>query len=176
MKNIATLYEFIDRAVRNRNYAANTAYGLKAALKRFEAEANEEERASIEKFKAHLDQIYREVATKNKNFTAESLAVYKTRVAKIINDYERYGADPTKMAGWVIRKATPRTKRTSSRAEDTTRALGIDEGAPVVPSGMQKIEHPIRSGSKVIILLPAEVTAADIEKIKKLLDLVDIRE
>jgi site-specific recombinase XerD len=176
MKNISVLYEFIDRAVRNRNYAANTAYGFKAALKRFEAAANEEEVASIEKFKAHLDQIYREVVTKNKDFTAESLAVYKTRVAKVINDYEQYGADPTKMASWVIKRSTPRAKRTVAESKSSHEVANNEQQELPVPSGMQKIEHPIRAGVKVVILLPSEVTVRDIEKVKKLLDLVEAKE
>jgi hypothetical protein len=173
MHNIAYLYEFIDRAVRNRNYPQNTALGLKAALKRFEAEANEEERSSVEKFKDHLEQIYREVVLKNKDFNAESLRVYKSRVTRVINDFERYGIDPTKMANWTV-KVPVRDKTISSR-KSKEKMIEDRSGDEPELTGTHRIEHPLSYG-KVVISLPKETTQKDIEKIKKLLDLVEVKE
>ncbi len=176
MHKFSALYEFIDRAVKNRNYAPNTAYGLRAALKRFEMQANEEELSSTEKFKSRIDQIYREVVTKNKDFTAESLAVYKSRVIKVLNDFEKYGADPTKMANWTIKAATPRTKRTLRRGSGETSIEMFGQDNVVNAQSIQRIEHPLRPGAKVVIILPDDLTSADIEKVKKLLDLVTTKD
>lgn len=171
---IANLYEFVDRAVKNRNYPPNTAAGLKAALKRFEEQANEVEKASIETFREHLDQIYREVVTKNKNFTADSLAVYKSRVIKLLSDYQKYGVDPTKMASWPV-KTTPRHPKNDRHTQRHAKSHSSQENEIEMMLGTQKIEHPIRSGAKVVIFLPSDVTKTDIEKIKKLLDLVETK-
>src|SRR5579872_4746287 len=100
MKTIKELYEFIEVATRNRKYPTSTAQGLRAAVKLFDSELNDDERASLDKVKANLDQIYQSVFAKNKNFTAASLATYRSRLLKVINDYEKYGTDPTKMANW----------------------------------------------------------------------------
>ena len=100
MKKFQDLYDFVDKAIRSRKYPDNTGATLKTALKLFDAELNEEERNSIDEFSKNIEQIYQGVFSKNKNFTASSLAVYKSRVLKVIADYKKYGVDATKMAGW----------------------------------------------------------------------------
>src|SRR3989338_7606501 len=110
MKKIQDLYEFIDRAVKSRKYPDNTGMALKTALKLFEAVLNEEERNSIDVFSKNIEQIYQNVFSKNKNFSASSLATYKSRVTKVLSDYEKYGVDPTKMANWSP-KVINRTKK-----------------------------------------------------------------
>ena len=115
-KKIEDLYEFIDRAVRNRKYPSSTAQGLKAALRIFETELNDEERGSIDKIKENVDQIYHSVSLKNKNVAQSSLATYKVRLAKVIRDFEQYGVDPTKMNNWTVKpvvvRQAPRKKNT----------------------------------------------------------------
>lgn len=59
MAKYKDLYEFVDRAVKSRKYPENTGYGLRAALKLFEGAVNEEESASLDKFKENLEQIYK---------------------------------------------------------------------------------------------------------------------
>lgn len=103
------LYAFIERAVKSRKYPNNTGYALKVALSLFESELNDEERSSLNVFKKNLDQIYRSVCLKNSTkYSAGSLATYKARVIRTIKDYEHYGIDLTKMAGWnpkiILRK------------------------------------------------------------------------
>ena len=75
-KNIPALYDFIERAVKSRKYPENTAQGLKAALKLFDAVLNDEERQSLDTFKQNLEQIYHSVSSKNgKDFNASTLCV-----------------------------------------------------------------------------------------------------
>ena len=100
MKKFQQLFDFIDAAVKNRKYPESTAQGLKAALKIFQEQLNEDEANSLDKFKENLDQIYQSVVAKNPNFNFSSLATYKSRVNKVLGDYELYGIDPTKMVNW----------------------------------------------------------------------------
>jgi len=100
MKKYQDLYEFIDRAEKSRKYTSERATVLKSALRLFEKELNDEELNSFEKFKDNVDEIYRNVVSKNKNFSASSLATYKSRISTVINDFERYGVDPVKMVSW----------------------------------------------------------------------------
>ena len=100
-KNIQDLFEFIERAEKNRKYPTATASGLKAALRLFEVELNEEEKNSVDLFKKNLEQIYHSVTVKNgKSMSSGSLVTYKSRINKIISHFEKYGIDPTKMVNW----------------------------------------------------------------------------
>lgn len=127
MANFQALYEFIDRAVKNRKYPPNTALGLKAALKLFEPVLNEDELGSIEKFKENLEQIYHAVSSKNKEITASSLATYKSRIVKVVREYEQYGADPTKMNGWSLKPVIRQKKTESSSSKGNTAIFSDSE-------------------------------------------------
>ena len=117
MAKFNDLYEFIDRAVKNRKYPSNTALGLKAALKLFENEANDDEKNSLDKFKQNLDQIYHSVSIKNKDVTAGSLATYKSRVNKVLREFEQYGIDPTKMNNWSVKTIVRQKRKEVSKTE-----------------------------------------------------------
>lgn len=125
-----SLYEFIDRAVKNRKYPTSTSHGLKAALRLFEAELNDDERVSLDKVKENIDQIYHSVSVKNKNMAASSLASYKVRLAKVIRDFEKYGIDPTKMNNWSVKPVLRQGVR--PRKQSTEAETEVD-APPVVP-------------------------------------------
>ncbi len=172
MVNFQNLYEFIDRAVKNRKYPANTALGLKAALKLFESEVNEEEKNSVKKFEENLDQIYHAVSSKNKDITASSLATYKSRVLKVLRDYNTYGADPTKMNGWIIKPLVRQKKQESSQGKAAS--LKTEESSEVLPVsdfiGMHKIELALRPDKKFIIIVPMDISQSESATIKAVLD------
>ncbi|HEV7702011.1 MAG TPA: hypothetical protein VGO63_01025 [Candidatus Paceibacterota bacterium] len=108
-QNFKNLYDFINRAVKSRKYPENTGSALKTALKLFEEELNEEEVKSINEVKKNIGQISNSIFAKGK-FSAGSLATYKSRVIKVINEYEKYGSDAAKMANWSPKIVT-RTKK-----------------------------------------------------------------
>lgn len=177
MATIKDIYEFIDRAERSRKYPTSTAQGLKAAIKLFESELNEEEKGSIDTIRQNLDQIYQSVFNKNKNFTAASLATYKSRVVKVINDYEKYGIDATKMSNWVP-KVVNRVKRTTSATNKTGDGPATpspiqpeNDGLSVaVPANMHKIELALRPDAKFIIVVPRDLKEAEVTTLKSILD------
>jgi hypothetical protein len=153
MQEFNVLTEFVDKAVRNRKYPVGTAHGLKAALKLFELELHEDERGSLDKFKQNIDQIYKVVISKNgKTFTVASLATYKSRVLKVISDYDKYGQDPAKMVSWSP-KVIARARRSESQSdplsgESVSAAIGI-------AADMHKIELALRPGAPKFMIIVA---------------------
>src|SRR5579862_4633593 len=147
--DINALYEFIDTAVRSRKYPDSTGRALKVALKLYEAELNDEERGSVDLFRQNIDHISRGVFEKNKlKFSAGSLATYKSRILKIITEYQKYGVDPAKMASWnpkvIVRKPKSRKANGDEAGTDDLTLQGIQASQPVVPDGMHKIELALR--------------------------------
>ena len=87
-KTIKDLYAFINRAERSRKYPPATAMSLKASLRLFEAELNEDEKNSIDLFEKNFDQIYHSVTVKNgTSMSSNSLVTYKSRVKKVLKHF-----------------------------------------------------------------------------------------
>lgn len=175
MKTIKDLYEFIEVATRNRKYPTSTAQGLRAAVKLFDSELNDDERASLDKVKANLDQIYQSVFAKNKNFTAASLATYRSRLLKVINDYEKYGTDPTKMANWnpkVVVRAPKKTKAAPDSAPtqgESPQNGDAGAGTGTVPDNMHRLELALRPGIKFVVIVPRDLKNAEAVTLNALL-------
>ena len=135
MENFSALYSFIDRASRSRKYAEATAYTLKAALKLYEAELNEDEKKDVDLFKKNFEQITRTVMGKNgQRFNASSLAAYKSRAYKVLNDFVKY-SDPIAMNSWTP-KVINRTKKPNLSSSGALRST--DEPEPQTQRGEDK--------------------------------------
>lgn len=172
MATINDLYDFIETATRNRKYPPSTAQGLRAAVKLFDGELNEDERNSIDKVKDNLEQIYQGVFAKNKNFTAASLATYKSRMLKVINDYEKYGTDPTKMTNWnpkVIVRAKRSSPKTAPVSGQVATAPPAEAQPEAIPSNMHKIELALRPDAKFVLIVPRDLKASEVETLKAIL-------
>ncbi len=167
MRTIKDLYEFIDTATRNRKYPTSTAQGLRAAIKLFDSELNDDERGSLDKIKTNLDQIYQSVFAKNKSFTASSLATYKSRLLKVISDYEKYGNDPTKMANWnpkvVVRAPRKALKDTLASSQDESTSANTNTRQSDEPTGenMHRLELALRPGVKFVVVVPQDLRTAE---------------
>lgn len=171
------LHSFIERAVKNRKYATNTGFGLKAALKMFEKEINEEEKNSISKFRENLDAIYRSVSQRNKNITADTLEVYKRRVDKVLRDYENYGIDPTMMSSWQTKPGVVKSKKQDSKnRKDEVNDVAQESGVVLDISGTHKVELPLRTNAKFVAFVPNDFKKKEWEWIKGILDAVFIEE
>ncbi len=166
----STLYDFIDRAVKSRKYPDATAQTLRAALKLYEPLLNEEELESVDKFKKNFDQITASVFNKNASkFSASSLATYRSRVQKVLDNFEKYN-DPIKMNSWST-KVVLRTKKTAS--EKKTQDSQEEPEAKVQEKpleGMHKIELALRPDKKFIIIVPMDITSTESTTIKAILD------
>jgi hypothetical protein len=169
MEVIKTLNEFVEMALRNRKYANNSAYGYKAALRVFNEELSPEERESFDLFKNRFDQIFTNiVAKKQKDFNISSLQVYKFRVLKVLGDYEKYGVDPSKMAGWV-----GNVKKVHISKDKGGTVLPQDRGVqvvdiPVVDSSLDYNRHEIslRPSKRIVVIYPSDFTLKEAKSIK----------
>lgn len=170
------LYDFLDRAVKSKKYPENTAISVKTALKLFEKELSEEESNSVDEFKKNIEHIYSRVFSKNKNFSAGSLATYKSRVLKVVNDYQKYGIEPAKMASWSP-KITIRSKRKlpNAHSKDDQDIQIAKEEANLTQIGFNRIELSLRSDCKCTIVVPVDMTAIECSKIKAVLDSLSLK-
>ncbi len=171
-KNLETLKEFVSQAERNRKYPPNTASGLKAALKLFESEANEDEVESLDKFKQNFEQIYSAVFQRNKTkMTTTSIEVYKSRVQKLIKDYESYGDNPTKFASW-----SPTIVRRSKKSVVVNEDMDDSNGRPstntttFTSTGLTEFKLPLDNDRYAMIYTPKDLTENEFRKIKGYID------
>ena len=174
MANYQELIDFVDRAKRSRKYPENTAYALVGALRLYEAELNAEENASVEVVQKNFEQITRSVFAKNQSkFTASSLATYKSRMQKVLADFDRY-SDPVKMNSWnpPVVSRLPK-KNAGESAKGKKKGAENDEGSEdqTVPAkpGMHRIDVALHNDMHAQIFLPRDATAQDIKKIQAIL-------
>jgi hypothetical protein len=178
MKDSPTiLKEFIDSARRSRKYPDNTAAAFKVALRLFESELNEEEKASVEKLKENLDRIYAAVFDKNKTkYSSGSLDAYRKRVSKLINDYLTYGVDPSKMNSWSppVRRVTARrsSKHQAEQSSAQYASTPLGDVTPTATPGTAQLDWPFdNKGRKAVLILPVDLSASEADTIKGLIDL-----
>jgi hypothetical protein len=174
MNKFSDLYEFIDFARSNRKYANNTANGLKSALKIFEKELNIDELNSVDLVEDNIDEIFINTVAKNKDKNIGSLNTYKARVLKVINDYQKYGINPSKIQGWNARahKASGNKlskKDVSDKIQDKPKiALSDPINTPV--ENAHKIELCLKNGFKSVIIIPKDINPKEAKMIKDILD------
>jgi len=159
MDKFTNLYNFIDFAKANRKYADSTADNLKSALKIFEKELNAEELKSIHMVEESIGEIFRSLVIAHKDKSIVSLNTYKARLLKVIKDYKKYGAEPSKMQHWVtkVKKDKPDKKK-------IILSNSINRGV----ENSHKIELSLDCG-RVELLIPKNISAKDAKIIQNLI-------
>ena len=177
MHKFKDLYDFIDFAKGNRKYPENTANGLKSALKIFEKELNVDELNSIDLVEDNIEEIFINVVGKNKDKGIGSLNTYKARVLKVIKDYQKYGANPSKIQGWVTKAHAGVDHKLSKKdnldkeTDKNQTPLSDHTNTPV-----HKIELSLRDNIKSVITIPKDISAKEIKMIKSILDSLVVEE
>lgn len=171
MNKFSDLYNFIDFAKNNRKYPENTANGLKSALKVFEKELNIDELNSVDSIEDNIEEIFISTVNKNKDKNIGSLNTYKARLLKVINDYQKYGIDPSKMQGWNVKidkTVTPKLikKDKSDKKTDIIQTVLSDH----VNTPVHKIELSLHEDTKAIILIPKNINFKEAKIIKNIID------
>jgi len=184
-KDLGSLYEFIERAKRDRKYAENTAFGRKAALQLYELELSEDEKKSIDLIYERLDRISQAVFSKNsKKFSSSTLAVYKRRVKNLIDDYRKFGTSAEGMAAW----STNRKTRTQNKS--TAEAMGSNpvtlEEALMVPArpapiftnstSTHDLNVQLRPDLRLTLSLPYDLAPKEASRLKLLIDSMTVDE
>lgn len=167
------LFDFIDRASKNRKYLPNTATSFRTPLRIVEVELTDEEKASVGLLKERLDQIFHTIFSKNSNLSAASLEVYKRRIRNLISDYEKYGKDSSKMANWnreVIFKKISKAKNTGKQLyiedDNEQNSEGLVEVISDMGNDMIKFELPFDDGTTALIFTPRNLTKSKLHRIK----------
>lgn len=176
---IKDLITFIDTATRNRKYMPNTAHGLKAAVRLFQGELNEEELASLDLVKKNIEQIYQGIFSKNSKFTAASLTTYKWRMLKVIDDYENYGTDATKMSNWapkVIKRGKRSSEKSALKPDSGSKTTDQDDYKEVIPSNMHKIELALRADAKFVLVIPRDLRKSEVTTLNAVLTSLIVNE
>ena len=177
MHKFKDLYEFIDFAKGNRKYPENTANGLKSALKIFEKELNMDELNSVDLVEDNIEEIFINVVSKNKNKNIGSLNTYKARVLKVIKDYQKYGANPSKIQGWATK---PHKAITHNLAKKDTQDKDQDKPqtglSDHINTPVHKIELSLRDNMKTMIVVPKDITPKEIKMVKSILDSLSTEE
>ena len=169
MQKFDNLYTFIDFAKGNRKYPENTANNLKSALKIFEKVLTEDELNSVSLLEDRIEEIFINVINDNKNKSIGSLNTYKARVLRVLGDYKKYGANPSKIQSWVIKikKSTPlliKQDKTDKNQINLSNAINT----PV--DNIHKIELALENGAKAIIAVPKNINPKEAEIIKAVID------
>jgi hypothetical protein len=163
-----SLYDFVDFAKANRKYPDNTANNLKSAIKIFEKELNTEELKSISMVEDSIGEIFRSLVIAHKDKSIVSLNTYKARLLKVIKDYKKYGAEPSKIQNWITKtkKSTPLLIK-GDKPDKKKIILSNPINTPV--DNLHKIELSFNTG-KAQISIPKDLSAAEVKTIKDILD------
>ncbi|MDP3982861.1 MAG: hypothetical protein Q8Q65_02165 [bacterium] len=158
------LYSFIERAEKNRKIATNTAYGLKAAAKLFDENLTDEEQHSIELVKERLDAIYSTLYQRNKEKMEHgTLEVYKRRISKLIDDFEKYGIEPSAFTSWSSQAKAPRKKK-NKLSHDLDKNKTPE--SPISYPDSVRNEIPLQNNRKAVISIPQDFNKEDARRIK----------
>lgn len=176
---VNTLMNFIQTAERSRKYPSNTADAFRVAIRLFEKDLNDEERASIDVLSDHLDQIYSSVVNHNSTkFSLGSLETYKKRIQRVLREYSLYGKDATKMTNWKPKmRVFTKKKKQEEQSEESRRAETKE--TPFAPmttgdlsdSKLSKYEIQLRSDTKALIIIPFDLSTDEADKLKLYIDL-----
>lgn len=171
---LETLTSFVDRAVKSRKYAPETAGGLKVAIRSFYEVLNEDERSSIQLVQDRFDQIYNAFFARYiSKMTDVSIKVYKKRFLKVLHNYLDYGIDANNFTNWQVKERKPVHRRKTTKD-------GIQQHVPVISIGEENVdkdtftnktsllknEIPLRMGTKAIVLFPEDLTYEDVTKLE----------
>lgn len=174
---IDELKQFLSQAEKGRKYAPNYALGIRAALGYFEKELNDEEKESIENFLTNFDAIYSNVIRNNQNkLSLATLEVYKRRVFRLLNDYQKYSSDPAKFVAWSPARRMP-TKKAAYKKNEVSSSdkdmLGVQIETDLSNKEMVRNEIPLRQGVKAVISFPSDLNNDDVRKIRLYIDYLE---
>ncbi len=183
MENIyQSLYDFVNVAERNRKIAPDTATGYRVALKLFETVLNEDEKNALSTFKERFEAIYANVINRNKStLSIATLLRYKSRVKKILQDYEKYGIDPSRMASWN-RVAYSKSKKLNEKDDlnivplpERGQSSMENEDAGLSSRGIPitRFEIVLRPNVKAIVLTPGDLTITEAKKLKAYIEYLE---
>jgi hypothetical protein len=183
---ISDLIEFIQKAIKLAKYNSNTGGGILYAVRAAEKGLLPEEPKEIEYLASHLEELF--FRQKDLNLSPQSQDVYFTRIRRVVEDYKKYGHDAKAIYSWApklrAKKDVPKKNVSSGKndndknewnegrsSEQTNNNTSNNVIREVGGIKLNVVTWRLRPGVLVKIELPEDLTKADVERIKKLLDL-----
>jgi hypothetical protein len=181
---ISDLIEFVQKATKLAKYNSNTGGGILYAVKAAEKGFLPEEPKDIEYLVSHMEELF--LRQKDLNLSPQSQDVYFGRIKKAIEDYKKYGQDARSIYSWSPKI---RAKKNTTKKENNNSKEEEEEGTIIDQQPQNRNRHEdsltkevggvklniltwrIRPGVLIKIELPENLTKADVDKIKKHLDL-----
>ncbi len=156
--------EFIRTQAERGKYKPNTAQGLSAACA-VVSQRLEPGKDTVGYVLNHLDELIRQHGNLNRNVGQATLAAYRSRVRRAIEDYVGHRTDPQ----WQPASREPRKQGAVGRRPTT--GPSVVSAPPASPSsvttGSPPLRHylPLRANFAVEILLPWDFTRAEAERV-----------
>jgi hypothetical protein len=181
---INDLVEFIQKATKLGKYNSNSGGGLLNAVRAAEKGLSSEEPKDIDYLVSHVEELF--FRQKDLSLSPQSQAVYFTRVRRAVEDYKKYGQDAKSIYSWSpklrAKKGLPKKATNSNKNENEEPDEGNYPSKPIANIQESIIKEiggvklnvvtwRLRPGVLVKIELPEDLNKADVERIKKLLDL-----
>ncbi len=182
---IDQLIQFAEKAERNYKYKPASAGSLITAAKVFNTVMLEDERQSTEVIRAKLDEMVNRVDIKYpKKYSNDSLITYKTRMLRLLGDFERYGTSAQAMASWspaqIKRTAGKKAVQSASKPSKTAmqeivsddviaETFAVAEATP--PNHLNggnfvaDLHLPLSGDRTVVIYYPKDLSEAEADKI-----------
>jgi hypothetical protein len=181
---ISDLIEFIQKATKLAKYNSNTGGGILNAVRAAEKGFLPEEPKDMEYLISHMEELF--LRQKDLNLSPQSQDVYFARIKRAVDDYKKYGQDARSIYSWSPKV---RAKKISSKKENNNSNNDDDDDNVQEQQSNNKAKNDeilikevggvklnvltwrLRPGVLIKIELPENLTKADVEKIKKHLDL-----
>ena len=174
MDKFTNLYAFLEFAKNNRKYPESTANNLKSSLKIFEKALNEDELDSVELVSERIEEIFVSVINQNKDKSITSLNTYKARLQRVLDDYKKYGADPSKLQNWHTNsQLSTRVLNTKDKQDKISDKPLSDLSSPLHRGvdNVHKLELSLPSSKeKFVLLIPNTITKSDAQILKSLIE------
>ncbi|MBL7745617.1 MAG: hypothetical protein JNN00_19250 [Chitinophagaceae bacterium] len=181
---IQDLVEFVQKAVKLAKYNSNTGGGILIAIRVAEKGLLPEEPRDIDYLLSHMQELF--IRQKDLALSAQSQAVYFGRIKKAVEDYKKYGFDARAIYSWSpklrARKSSSKKTVSENKSENEimneptiSGSISVNTNDHVVKEvggvKLNVVTWRLRPGVLVKIELPEDLKKADVERIKRLLDL-----
>lgn len=159
MDTFSILQSFINESAQQGVYSKNVTHSVGTAFRMFMDVSTKEERLSLDRFFANLDDIAARLE-KRKGLRQSSVLTYKSRIYRLLHDYSLHQSRVSKSPS-VSPSKQGRLKGVSSVESVQSKSRSS------IP---HRVELNLRGGSKCIVIVPSDVTKAEVEKVKRVLD------
>jgi hypothetical protein len=179
---ITDLVEFLQKAIKLAKYNSNTGGGMLHAIRAAERGLLAEEPKDVDYLVDHMEELF--FRQKDLGLSPQSQAVYFTRIKRAVEDFRKYGLDAKAIYAWSPKLKLKKTstgsvsKKAQQKLDESFEAevkIRPDANDSVIKEvggvKLNVVTWRLRPGVLIKVELPEDLTKADVDRIKKMLDL-----